>query len=85
MATCHFRQIIVILGPFGEHKRGFPLALYSYGVPEAPKTFHSKTEVKKVPNRGEESAQIGQALLPVFSALTKNSNFVLDWRQKQGY
>ena len=27
----------------------------------------------------EEHAQIGHALLPVFSALDENSNFALDW------
>eukprot|EP00116_Pleurobrachia_bachei_P018041 sb/3478303/ len=52
------QSLFVILEPFGElrHNKGFPLALYSYGVSRnTKKIFHS--------NR----------------ALTKNSNFALDW------
>ena len=54
------------------HNKGFPLALYSYGVPETPEKFFTPTEVKKVP-------KMATPFLPVFSALTKNSNFALDW------
>ena len=68
------QSFFVILGPFGElrHNKGFPLVLYSYGVLETPKKLFTPTEVKKVP-------KMATPFLPVFSALTKNSNFALDW------
>ena len=31
------------------HNRGFPLALYSYGVPETPKKFSTPTELANMP------------------------------------
>eukprot|EP00116_Pleurobrachia_bachei_P003657 sb/3463919/ len=58
------------------HNRGFPLALYSYGVPETPKKFSTPTEVKKVP-------KLTTPFLPVFSAFAKNSNFALDWSRNK--
>eukprot|EP00116_Pleurobrachia_bachei_P018253 sb/3478515/ len=56
----------VILGPFGElrHNKGFPLALYSYGVSRnTKKIFHS--------NRGELSAQNGHALFTCIFSLNQ--------------
>ena len=52
------------------HNKGFPLALYSYGVPETPKKNFTPTEVKN---------KSATPFLPVFSALDENSNFSLDW------
>eukprot|EP00116_Pleurobrachia_bachei_P011282 sb/3471544/ len=72
------QSLFVILGPFGElrHNKGFPLALYSYGVSRNTKKTFTPTEEKKVP-------KIATPFLPVFSALAKNSNFALDWSRNE--
>eukprot|EP00116_Pleurobrachia_bachei_P017314 sb/3477576/ len=58
------------------HNKGFPTCIVLlWGSRNTKKIFHS--------NRGEESAQNGHALFPVFSGLTKNSNFALDWSRNK--